>query len=103
MQNMALRFGPTAILLMLMSDDARFGLGLVLLCRVAGVLSLFAVHPLLAPFFQTRILYLDSLSWLRLCPLSSLPIAVHCSEQILLASHGCFRCLRVCCGCLLSR
>ena len=57
---MALRFGPAALLLMLMSSDARFALGFVL-CRLAGVLSLFAAHPLLAPFFQFCILCLDSL------------------------------------------
>ena len=45
---MALRLGPAALLHMLMPNDARFALGLVLSC-LAGVLSLFAAHhPVLA-------------------------------------------------------
>ena len=73
---MVLRLGPAALLLMLMSDDAHFALGLVLLCRLAGVLSLFAAHPVLAPFFQICILYLDSL--LDLVTQSHDPILVSC-------------------------
>ena len=87
-----------------MSDDAHFALGLaVLLCRLAGVLSLFAAHPVLAPFFRICILpfglpirFGDS-GFVRVhCPdsgavsfwlhrpwplpsLASLPIVVHCS------------------------
>ena len=60
-RNMALSLGPAASLLMFMSDDARFALGLVLLCRLAGVSSSFAAHPVFGACFQICILCLDSL------------------------------------------